>query len=167
VIIRPERPDDLGGIRAVHEAAFGAHGEADLVDALRSDGSLLRSIVAVEDGQVRGHVAASPVMIESQGDALVAGVAPLGVLPAHQRRGIGSALMRAIIEVLRGDGLAGLVLLGDPAYYGRFGFAPASDFELWSHYTDGPAFQAMALQSAAFAMCRGAVQYDPWFVELD
>ncbi|HIL36260.1 MAG: N-acetyltransferase [bacterium] len=167
MIVRPEGSHDLNGIRAVHEAAFGSSLESGLVDALRDGGKLFSSMLAIEEAEVRGHVATSLVTIEFQGEALVAGVAPLGVLPAHQRRGIGSALMWSIITAAREAGCAGLVLLGDPAYYGRFGFEPAATFDLRSHYTDGPAFQALALDPGAWADCRGQVRYDTSFDELD
>jgi putative acetyltransferase len=166
VILRSERPSDVAGIRTVHEAAFDSKDEAGLVDALRRDGSLQCSLVATDHEQILGHVASSLVRVEHQDESIVAGLAPVGVLPDHQRRGIGAALMEAIIEASREDGLAGLVLLGDPAYYGRFGFRPASDFNLRSHYTDGPAFQAMALRVDALSVCHGHVHYDPLFDEL-
>jgi putative acetyltransferase len=167
MIIREACPNDIECIFAVHKAAFESTGEAHLVDALRSDGALCCSLVAMLGDQVVGHIASSLVRIEPSSDKGVAGLGPLGVLPAHQRHGIGTALMQAIIEASRRDGLAGLVLLGDPAYYSRFGFAAAAHFNLKSHYTAGEAFQAMPLHAEAFASCRGEVHYNPRFDELD
>src|SRR5689334_21311309 len=101
--IRPETPADVDAIRAVNLAAFGGQVEADLVDALRREASPLISLVAVDGGGAAGHVMFSPVSID--GDAPDAprlmGLAPVAVLPARQREGIGGALIREGLAACR------------------------------------------------------------------
>lgn len=122
--IRPERPEEAAAIAALIAAAFLAAphadgNEAQIVAKLRQEGGLLLSLVAVEGTALLGHVAASPVTVaDAQGWACIA---PLCVCPERQRRGIGSALMRAALDQLRAQGMGGVVLVGDPAYYRRFG----------------------------------------------
>lgn len=128
VLIRPETPADVPAIFALTEAAFrtAAHSagtEQFIVNALRRSGALTVSLVAEADDTVIGHVAVSPVAV-SDGAAGWYGLGPLSVLPEHQRTGIGSQLMRAALQALRDRGGAGCMLVGDPAYYQRFGFRP-------------------------------------------
>lgn len=132
-VVRPEAEDggDAGEIRSVTAAAFDGiersdGREAAIVDALRDADALTLSLVAVRSGWVIGHIAASPVTLDgdSTGDSRWFGLGPLSVSPAHQGEGIGAALMRAALEALdEVEGAAGAVLLGDPSYYDRFGFA--------------------------------------------
>lgn len=119
LLVRPEIPADAPAVYALHEAAFGRALEADLYERLRADGDTLPlSRVAESDGAVVGSVVCSRAWV---GDVAVAALGPVGVLPAWQRRGVGSAVVRAVVEAASGEPL--LALLGDPAYYGRFGFA--------------------------------------------
>ncbi|WP_232962395.1 GNAT family N-acetyltransferase [Paracoccus tegillarcae] len=129
--LRPESTADHAAIHALTVAAFGQTDEADLVDALRRAGDLDLSLVASQGGTVLGHIALSP--IDAPFPAL--GLAPLSVHPAMQHRGIGAALVTAAIAA-RPD--HAIILLGDPAYYARFGFQPA---DLQSPYA-GPYLQA-------------------------
>jgi putative acetyltransferase len=124
--IRNELPADVPAIEAVTTAAFlnaphTAHNEQFIVSALREAAQLMVSLVAVAEGNVIGHVAVSPVSI-SQGTPGWCGLGPISVLPAHQGRGVGAGLMREALRILREMGAAGCVVLGEPAYYGRFGF---------------------------------------------
>jgi putative acetyltransferase len=157
--IREETPADFAAIRAVNEAAFAGAQEADLVDALRRDGDLLLSLVA-DDGGVIGHVAFSRMQVE--GDPAVA-LAPVAVLPAQHRRGIGTALIEDGLRRLKHVGETLVFVLGAPAYYGRFGFAaaPAARFE--TPYP-GPYFQSLALSPGAPSS--GAVRYARAFAGL-
>ena len=132
--IRPERPADIAAIARLTEAAFRdaahtSHTEAFIVDALRRAGQLTLSLVAEEDGRLVGHVAISPVAISS-GAKNWFGLGPISVAPDRQGRGIGTRLMNAALENLRGQHAAGCVVLGDPAFYGRFGFAVQPDMRL-------------------------------------
>ena len=124
--IRNETVADVRAIEAVTVAAFlnaphTSHTEHFIVDALRNDGKLTISLVADVRGTVVGHVAVSPVSI-SDGATGWYGLGPISVAPEYQRRGVGSRLMREALRVLREQGAAGCVLLGEPAYYSRFGF---------------------------------------------
>lgn len=124
--IRQEAPSDVAAIHAVTVAAFWNaphtdHTEQFIVDALRKAGVLSVSLVAEQAGRVVGHVAVSPVSV-SDGSIGWYGLGPISVLPELQRRGIGSLLMKEALRRLRDKGAAGCVLLGDPAYYSRFGF---------------------------------------------
>jgi putative acetyltransferase len=157
--VRDETPADFAAIRAVNEAAFGGAQEADLVDALRRDGDLLLSLVA-DDGGVIGHAAFSRVQVE--GDPAVA-LAPVAVRPERQRRGAGTALIEHGLQRLRQSGETLVFVLGEPAYYDRFGFAaaPAARFE--TPYP-GPYFQSLALSPRAPSF--GAVRYARAFAAL-
>ncbi|MBS0505082.1 MAG: N-acetyltransferase [Proteobacteria bacterium] len=124
--IRDERPADAAAIRAVVTAAFATapHSsgtEAAIVDALREAGALTLSLVAEEDGEVVGHIAFSPVMADGSEGGWY-GLGPVSVRPDFQTKGIGQALVRVGLERLKESGAFGCVVLGDPAYYARFGF---------------------------------------------
>ncbi|MBP7001083.1 GNAT family N-acetyltransferase [Amaricoccus sp.] len=125
--LRAEAPADHASIRALTDDAFAgaAHAsgtEGAIVDALREAGALALSLVAEEGGAIVGHVAFSPVAIP--GAAGWFGLGPVAVRPDRQGRGIGAALIRDGLARLEAMGAQGCVLLGDPGYYRRFGFAP-------------------------------------------
>jgi len=127
LLLRPELPADLAGIEAVHLAAFARHPysrqtEHLIVNALRSAGALIVSLVAEWEGRVVAHIAFSPIRIDGRDCAWFI-LGPVGVLPELQRRGIGGALVRQGLDRLRVLGVDGCVLVGDPGYYTRFGFA--------------------------------------------
>jgi putative acetyltransferase len=134
VFIRRALDADAPVIRTVHAAAFARAGvagdpvEAGVVDELQAAGDLVDalSLVAVNDQAVIGHVAGSVGGVGSPARRVVA-IGPLGVEPSWQRRGVGTALMHAVLGAADGLGEPGVVLLGDPAYYCRFGFEPAEN----------------------------------------
>ncbi|WP_022706724.1 GNAT family N-acetyltransferase [Paracoccus zeaxanthinifaciens] len=130
--MRPEERGDHDAIDHLLHLAFEGEAEARLVRLLRADGDLALSLVAVAAGTVVGHIALSPV----GGDRPALALAPVAVHPAAQGLGIGSALIRAAIQHA-GD--TPIVVLGDPAYYARFGFRPA---DLTSPYA-GPYLQLL------------------------
>jgi len=122
--IRSEIDSDIPAIRRVVTEAMlllaqSTGTEADIVDRLRADDALTLSLVAEDQGEVVGYLAASPGRIGADGDWGVIG--PLAVTPSRHGEGIGSALMAEAIERLRAAG-KGAALVGDPGYYGRFGF---------------------------------------------
>lgn len=128
--IRTERGDDAAAIRALTTEAFEGHPhssgtEAKIVDALRAADALSLSLVALENDGLVGHVAFSAVTIGDRGKGWY-GLGPVSVRPARQGSGIGRALIVEGLERLRLLGASGVVLIGDPAYYARFGFIPAS-----------------------------------------
>lgn len=162
ITLRAERPDDIAAIHSVtrdafREAEHSSGTEQYIVDALRDAGALSYSFVAEYGGRIVGHVAASPVTIDGDVSGWF-GIGPLSVAPERQRQGIGAALMRAVLEALREAGAAGCVLLGDPAYYGRFGFTPAAPLVL----PDVPPeyFQALTFRGERPA---GVVRYHAGF----
>ncbi len=131
--IRPERPGDAVPIAALTAAAFAGAEHSDgsepaIIERLRTDGDLTLSLVAVldaaegADDAIIGHIALSPVTI-SDGTSGWYGLGPISAAPAHQGHGIGGALIEYALAQLRAYGAGGVVLLGDPAYYHRFGFA--------------------------------------------
>jgi HAD superfamily hydrolase (TIGR01509 family) len=167
LVLRPEIPEDLPGIRLVNERAFPTRVEADLVDLCRTRGKIALSLAARLDGQVVGHVLFTPVTHETAlpHPSAGLGLGPIAILPEYQRTGIGSRLMRAGLEHVRRGGYGFVVLLGNPEYYSRFGFRPARSFGLSSDYGDGDEFQAVELRSGALAGANGRVKYVPEFEE--
>ncbi|XXX71950.1 N-acetyltransferase [Sorangium sp. So ce134] len=161
--LRPERPGDEAGIRAVHIAAFPSALEAELVDRLRGAGRASVSLVAEMERDIVGHVLFSPVTIAGGGPERGIGLAPLAVLPDLQGRGVGSALARRGIEACRDAGYAFAVVLGEPGYYARFGFKRASLYGLGNEYAADEAFMAMELAEHALSGARGVVRYSPEF----
>jgi putative acetyltransferase len=161
--IRPERDDDAAAIHAVHAAAFPTEDEARLVDELRKGGNLWISLVAEFDGQVVGHIAFSPVTVGGMPtDKKGLGLAPVAVLPSHQRRGIGSALIVEGLNFCREQGYGFVVLLGHPEYYPRFGFRRASDFGLANEYGADEAFMVLEILLHSLPT-GGLVRYGPEF----
>lgn len=153
IMIRPEHQRDISAIRRVTEAAFAsathASGtEPQIVEALRNARALTISLVAECNDEVIGHVAVSPVHI-SDGSQGWFGFGPVSVLPEYQRQGVGTSLMRSALDALKREGAKGCVLVGDPNYYGRFGFRPVPDLtlpdvppEYFQALKFGPAFPA-------------------------
>jgi putative acetyltransferase len=126
--IRDENTLDVEAITALTEAAFrnapySSHTEQHIVNALRRAGQLTLSLVAEQGGVVVGHVAVSPVTV-SDGTPDWYGLGPISVRPELQGQNIGASLMHAAMDGLRAHGAAGCVLVGDPAWYTRFGFHP-------------------------------------------
>jgi putative acetyltransferase len=165
ISIREEQPGDAAAIHRVVAAAFKSRAEADLVDKLRANGRFAVSLVAVHGGAVVGHVLLTDVTVAGRG--LVprgAGLAPLAVRPTFQRRGIGSMLVRAALERALRAGYGFVCLLGDPAYYRRFGFHPAAALGLASEFDAPPeAFLAIELAPGALGGVSGTVRYLPEF----
>ena len=127
LVIRPESPQDAVAIEEVTRQAFASHPhsrqtEQFIVRALREADALAISLVAELPGKVVGHAAFSPVAV-ADGSAGWFGVGPISVLPSLQKQGIGRSLMESGMSILRQRGAAGCVLVGEPAFYGRFGFA--------------------------------------------
>lgn len=163
--IRRETPDDISAIHHVHTVAFGQRNEADLVDALRQHHALTISLVAAQDGYLVGHIAFSPVTITSRTVTMTAlGLAPMAVLPAYQRRGIGSHLVEAGLTACYNTPYGVVVVLGHPPYYSRFGFTPAKPVGImWEHDVPDEAFMVKEIKAGTLARTRGVVQYHPEF----
>lgn len=128
--IRFESVADHEAFRAIHIAAFANHPfsnqtEHSIVEGLREADALTVSLVAELNGQVVGHIAFSPALVDGEPCAVYA-LGPVGVLPPFQRRGIGTRLVESGLVALGGLDASACVLVGDPAYYGRFGFRSES-----------------------------------------
>ena len=124
--LRDETPDDFQAIHALTSAAFANVSHSDqrepmIVDALRETGALGPSLVAELDGQLVGHIAFSAVTLSCDSSHWF-GLGPVSVLPDWQGKGIGSQLVLAGLDALKKQGAHGCVVLGDPAWYMRFGF---------------------------------------------
>lgn len=160
--IRPERATDYAAISEVTEQAFldqehSSQTEARIITGLREAGALTVSLVAEDGGEVIGHIAFSPVQIEGH-EGKWFGLGPFSVRPDKQEHGVGQALMERGLEALREHDADGCVVLGDPEYYGRYGFTR----KLGLTYPFGPpeAFQLLHFQGPR---PEGEVAYHPAF----
>ena len=157
---RLEQPTDLTAICVVHTGAFPTAAEARLVDALRGAGRLAVSIVAADAAGIVGHVTFSPV---TAGGSEGLGLGPLAVQAEHRRRGVGAMLVREGLASCSQAGRGFVVVLGAPAYYGRFGFARASDRGLVNDYGVDDEFMVLELRSGALPADGALVRYAPEF----
>ena len=179
MLIRRERPSDVAAIRAVTASAFataphsappvesdGVPGEATLVGWLRADAGWIPelSLVACVGDEVVGHVVCTRARV---GDAPALVLGPVSVRPDHQGSGVGSALMHAVLGAADalGEPLVGLV--GDPAFYSRFGFVPGSSLGIGApDPAHGPYFQVRPLARYQPALC-GKFSYPAPFDALE
>lgn len=129
MVIRPEQPSDHEAIRKVVSAAFGSPVESELVDRIRAspeyvpDMALVAELDGPAGGEIVGHVMVSGAVVRNEGaDRTIVMLSPLAVSPDHERRGIGSALVRAVTKIADERGEPVVVLEGNPAYYAQFGF---------------------------------------------
>ncbi|WP_030616270.1 GNAT family N-acetyltransferase [Streptomyces sclerotialus] len=159
-LTRPEAPGDAAAVRAVDLAAFPTPEEAGIVDALRADPGAwldgLSLVVQAPDGTLAGHALLTRCHV---GGHPALALAPVAVLPAHQRRGAGSAVIRAALEAARAAGEHLVLVLGHPEYYPRFGFAPASRWGIRAPF-EVPDEAMMALPlDAARPVPGGVIRY--------
>ena len=161
VWIRPEIPSDIVAVRAVQEAAFGRSDEANLVDALRNDGTAIFSLVAGEAERIVGHI----VLSEMRAPFRALGLGPIAVLPERQHNGIGSKLILEALMRARADAWDGVFVVGNPSYYERFGFNAhlASGFQ--SPHA-GPYLMALALRAKDLPAQTGSIEYALAFAAL-
>ena len=166
--IRAEEPGDIAGVRAVNEAAFPTSAEADLVDALRDAGAHEVSLVAVEGDRVVGHILFSPATIEAEGESIDAiGLAPMSVVPALQRGGIGSRLVREGLARCEALGHRTVIVLGHAAYYPRFGFLQADEFNLRCEFPSPPeSFMVRGYDGESFGGRPALARYHAAFNDL-
>lgn len=162
-IIRPPVAGERAAIRTLLVEAFDGPAEAQLVERLVAEGDCVSEQVAVEQGAIVGHVLFSRLMVDDDDRTFDAvALAPLAVASFHRRRGIGGRLVQATQEVLRQRGEALFVVLGDPAYYQRFGYEHARAAGFSSDY-QCDALQALAM---ADAPTTGRLVYAPAFAAL-
>lgn len=162
-VVRDEHPDDREQVRIVNEAAFGRSDEADLIDRLRAEGAILLSLVAEIDPQIVGHILFSRMTVETtQGPVPAVSLAPMAVLPDHQRRQVGSHLVRQGLAELGRRGERIVIVLGHMDYYPRFGFSSEKARCLTSPFPP-EAFMALELKDGALAGIHGVVRYPSAF----
>lgn len=168
--IRAYCDKDAVAIREVHLRAFGGRqDEPHLVELLHAAGAAPVSLVAATepDSRVVGHVLFSPAQIDGLDPPMMVGLAPIGVLPEYQGRGIGSRLIREGLQACREAGYGGAVVLGEPGYYSRFGFERASGRGLGNEYGVDEYFMVVELRNGALDGAGGTVRYREEFREID
>lgn len=157
-------------IFALHQAAFGGDAEANLVEALHESGDVRLSLVAEQGGEIVGHVLFSELSVITPDGAAIAGLAlaPLAVHPNWQRRGIGTELVQTALQQLQRQGWGLVLVLGEPDYYGRFGFTADAARDLHSSYA-GKYFLALDLQQQTTTGTRvqGRVAFPAPFADLE
>ncbi|MDN3701110.1 GNAT family N-acetyltransferase [Vibrio artabrorum] len=167
MLIRTEAPADILVIDRLLKSVFETDAEANLVMSLRENSHLTLSLVACSDeGEVVGHLMFSPITLHGE-DNNWQGLAPLAVKEAFRNQGVATSLVEDAFSTLVDFGYPACVVLGDPAYYRRFGFKAASEFGL-SCVWDVPegAFQAIELVDGAFTGHSGEIAYSPEFNDL-
>ncbi len=162
--VRSETSEDVAQIVEVLEAAFPSAAESVLVRELRENGRLIISLVSVEGSRLLGYIGFSPVTLNA--DVIGLGLAPVAVTPGQQGNGIGGALITEGLKRAAERGFELVVVLGDPPYYRRFGFSPASELGLTDEYGGGDAFQVKLLQPRDKSLRRGVVKYAKEFESL-
>ena len=164
MLIRAEEPKDWAAVSAVTQSAFETPAEARLVGVLREQARPVVSLVTEKDGSILGHILFSPVVLPAHPELKIMGLAPMAVAPAHQRKDIGSARVRAGLEQCRKLGFGAVVVLGHPDYYPRFGFLPAMRFGIGCEY-EAPveAFMLVELQPGYLHGASGKVKYHAAF----
>jgi putative acetyltransferase len=155
--IREERPADIAAVRDVNNRAFGQDLEGRIVDALRSNGAVVLSLVATLNDRVVGHILYSPVTI---GDATGAGLGPMAVLPEHQREGIGGRLIDEGRRRLEAQSCPFVIVVGHDTYYPRFGFVRASVHRITCEWeVPDEAFMVQVLDKSTMAGVAGMARY--------
>lgn len=164
--IRRERNESVI-VRAIHKAAFATDAEARLIDRLHTDGDICLSLIAEEEGEAVGNAILSAMNVEADGKPFqAAALGPIGVLPEHQKQGVGSALMTAAVDWARKEGFAAMFLLGDPRFYARFGFSIEAARPFASPYA-GPHWQALILDERFMLPKSGRADYARAFAAIE
>ena len=165
-MIRPERDEDAAAVRRVHETAFPTAAEANLVDRLRANGKAVIALVAEDGASIVGHILFSPVALEPLAGTVGLGLAPVAVMPDHEKHGLGRRLIQNGLAECHKWGAGFVVVIGDPPYYGRFGFEPAEKHGLRSEYVEGDSFMVFKLASGTLPPPGTLVKYAPEFSAL-
>ena len=162
--IRAEEERDRAGIRIVNESAFETAAEANLVFALREVIDSLISLVAEDQGEIIGHIMFSPVTLTGHPELEIMGLAPMAVMPEYQRKGVGSALVRAGLEACKKLEVGAIVVLGHSGYYQRFGFVPSSRFGIhYEHEVPENLFMIKELREGYLHGSTGTIKYHEAF----
>ena len=162
--IRAERQDDCAAIQTVNEAAFLTLDEAHLVNALREQAKPIISLLAEEEGSIVGHILFSPVTLPDHPELKLMGLAPMAVVPQHQREGIGSMLVVAGLEACQELKTDAVVVLGHPEYYPRFGFVPSVHFGIGCEYeVPEDVFMMLEITPGCLNNASGKIKYHAAF----
>jgi putative acetyltransferase len=161
--IRPEREQDTTAVRRVLEAAFPTAAEADLVERLRRGSKSVIALAAEDEGEVVGHIVFSPLVLEPLAGAIGLGLGPIAVLPDHEKHGVGRRLVQNGLAACHAWGAGFVTVLGDPEYYGRFGFEPASEHGLLNEFGAGPHFMVFPLKKNGLPPRGTLIRYAPEF----
>ncbi len=168
--IRPETFKDYAGIKKVNDLAFNQPNEGILIEKLRSKIEFIKdlSLVAELNGLIVGHILFFPIKVI--GEIKICNslsLAPMSVLPGHQRKGIGSQLVIRGIESVKKIGFKSIIVLGHKDYYPKFGFTPASNWKITSPFeVPDEAFMALELAEGSLKNVSGLVEYPPEFDEV-
>jgi putative acetyltransferase len=168
IIIREEIEQDVPSVRQVEVAAFDRAGEADLVDKLRWRGVVTLSLVALDQEKIVGHVLFSPGYVSSGSVNLACvGMGPVAVLPEYQRQGIGTLLIEAGLMKCFAGGAKAVFVLGNPAYYSRFGFVRSDRYGIRCEFDAPPqAFMLKEADKGVLSGWSGVMHYQPEFREV-
>ena len=165
--VRAETAKDYDAIDQLTRSAFNGEAEVRLIHALRQHSQDGFALVAEQHGKIVGHILFSHASLNTCPHSRLMALAPMAVTNVLQHQGIGSALVRAGLELCRQRGATAVVVLGHPGYYPRFGFRPASRFNIrcpWQ--VPDNAFMLLPLNPAALQSLSGQVVYNPAFAEL-
>ena len=156
--IREERPDDVADVREVNRRAFGQDREASIVNALRTNGAALLSLVATVNGEVVGHIMYSPLTVAE--NVIGAALGPMALVPKCQRQGIGARLVEAGNRKIKDAGYPFIIVVGHAEYYPRFGFRPGSEYGIKCEW-DVPdeVFMLLVLDEAKMQGVSGLAKY--------
>jgi len=157
--IRPERAEDIAAVRRVHVSAFPTAAEADLVERLRAGGKAAVSLVAEAEGRIIGHIVFSRVTFVPTLDIIAYGLGPMAVMPGYEKHGIGRRLVQNGLGECHAQDACMVVVLGDSAYYERFGFERASRHGLRNEFGVEESFMAFMLEAGAHPPPATLVKY--------
>lgn len=168
VKIRLEEYEDIDAVNSVLVKAFRDTAEAELVKRMREEEEFALSLVAEEAGRIIGYAAYSPVTVEFDlGGHSFLGLAPLAVLPASQRQGVGTRLVRKGSEACLAMGYRAIFAVGPQEFFNRSGFRRADRFGLYSELDEtGDQFQVLPLHVVGMDGMGGLVSYHTYFNEL-
>ena len=161
--IRPEREQDKTAVRQVLEAAFPTPAEADLVERLRRGAKSVIALAAEDEGRVVGHIVFSPLALEPLAGTVGLGLGPVAVMPDHEKHGVGRRLVQNGLAAAHAWGAAFVTVLGDPEYYGRFGFEPASEHGLRNEFGADSHFMVFPLKKNGLPPRGTLIKYAPEF----
>ncbi|HTN96762.1 MAG TPA: N-acetyltransferase [Nordella sp.] len=159
-----EKPEQRAEVLALNRLAFAGEEEARIIEALTRDDLVVLSLVAMDGAKVAGHILFSRLAVTVDGNEIKAvALAPMAVLPDHQNRGIGSALVKRGIDLLAARGFEAVLVVGHTEFYPRFGFAPETVRHIACPFQGLDAFMGLELKPSALAGESGVCRYPAAF----